>query len=104
MTGSIGKRSLIGLVLIVLDHAKHQRRRGDTKDPSVLTNEERGELAFAVDTAECLLKWMNMTVAEANAYVDAQGPYYSGGSEIVDIPALTEGVKDAIFPEMGGLL
>ena len=104
MTGSIGKHSLIGLVLIILDHTKHQRHQGDTKDLSVLTNEERDKLVFAVDTAEYLLKRKNMMVAEANAYVDAQGLYYSGGSEIVNIPALTERVKDTIFPEMGGLL
>lgn len=99
-TGEIGKRSLLSLILIIMEHEKLQRGKGKSDQPSVLTKEEGGELAFAVDTAESILKWINFTVEEAREYVDTQGPYYSGGCERVEIPALREGEEDPVFPSL----
>jgi hypothetical protein len=99
--GTIGKRSLLSLVLIILDSTKHQT---DPKDTSVLAKEERGEILFAVRTAESLLKWMGMTVKDAKKAVEDQVAYYLGGEEVVEIPAVPEGGRDVVFPSMDGIL
>lgn len=104
MVGIIGKHSLISLLLIILRGGNHVKNKPDPKDTSVLADEERGEIAFAAKCAQSLLNWMNMTVAEAELFVDGQGPYFSGGEEKIEIPALVEHVKDPIFPDMNGFL
>ena len=86
--------------MTVLDRSK---RETDTKDISALAEEERGETAFAVRTAESLLKWMGMTVLDAKNSIKNHPAYYSGGDERVEIPAVPEGGRDVIFPDMGGL-
>jgi hypothetical protein len=100
----MGKRSLISLVLIILDEAKHGKHQPDPKDTSALANEERGELAFAAKCAKALLRFMKLTVADAEEFVNRQGPYYSGGDEKIEIPARLNGVPDPIFPDMNDLL
>lgn len=67
-----------------------------------MANEERGELAFAVTTAQSLLKWMGVSVKDARQFVDNEGPYYSDGNESVEIPAVADGARDPVFPDMGG--
>ena len=99
--GTIGRRSLLSLILIVLDFTK---RESKTKDAAVLAEEERGEMAFAVRTAEWLLKWMGMTIKDARKAVKDQAAYYLDGDEHVEIPALPEGGKDVVFPGMDGIL
>jgi len=36
--------------------------------------------------------------------VDSEGPYYSGGNELVEIPVVVDGAQDPVFPDMGGEL
>lgn len=79
-------------------------RTGDESDTSILAEEERGEIAFAVRTAESLLKWMGMTVEDAKKAVEDHVAYYLGGDERVEIPAAPEGSRDVIFPYMDGVL
>lgn len=98
--GTIGKRSLLSLVLIILHHTDPT----DMRNTSALAEEERGEMAFAIRTTEYLLKWMGMTVQDAKNAVQNYGPYYSGGDEHVEIPAVPEGGRDAVFPDMDDLL
>ncbi|KAF8134211.1 hypothetical protein EV363DRAFT_1160900 [Boletus edulis] len=97
---TIGKRSLISIVLIILDQAHRREQQPNPKDTSGLADEERGELIFASKCAKGLLKFMKLTVALAMDFVDSVGPYYACGDEKVEIPALEEDVPDAIFPEM----
>lgn len=102
--GTIGKRSLISLALIILDHEQCEQHRQNEKDASGLADEERGELAFASECAKALLKFMGFTVTGAQEFVDGQGPYYSDGDEKVVIPGLHKGVPDPIFPDMNDIL
>lgn len=102
-SGTIGKRSLISLLLIILDRANHRNHHPSAKDASGLADGERGEIAFAILTAKHLLKWMNMTVKDAKGFVDNLGPYYTGGHEHVEFPALERGEKDPIFLDMNDL-
>ena len=100
--GTIGKRSLVSLALIILDQAHRRQHQPNAKDHSELADEERGELAFASTCAKALLGFMNLTVANAKKFVDDQGPYYLPGDEKVVIPALVNGERDEVFPEMDG--
>ncbi|KAG8214274.1 hypothetical protein J3R82DRAFT_9218 [Butyriboletus roseoflavus] len=100
----IRKRSLISLILIILDRAKHTKHRPNPKDTSELANEERGEMAFAADCAKALLKFMNMTVDGARKFVCSQGPYYSGGDQEITIPVSPNGLPDPVFPDMSGTM
>ena len=45
-----------------------------------------------------------MTEETAKDFVDQQGPYYLGGQDAVEIPALAEGDKDPIFPRLIGIM
>lgn len=101
--GIMRKRSLISLALIILDQAKHGKDRPNPTDSSGLAEEERGELAFAVKCAKALLKFMMLTVADAEQFVNNQGPYYSCGEEEVEIPASLDGIPDPIFPDMNNV-
>ena len=74
--------------------------RLDANNTSSFTDEARGEMAFAAECAERLLTWMNITFEEGKQFVRDQGPYFSGGVEQVEIPALAPGDKDLIFPNM----
>ncbi|KAN0082697.1 hypothetical protein V8E55_008492 [Tylopilus felleus] len=60
----------------------------DANNTSSFTDEDWGEMAFAVECTEWLLTWMNITFEEAKQFIQDQGPYYSGGVEQVEIPAL----------------
>lgn len=102
--GTIGKRSLISLALIVLDKAHRRQQQPNPKDSSELAEEERGELAFASQCAKALLRFMGLNFTSAQHFVDSQGPYYSAGEENVEIPALANGAPDTIFPDMNDLL
>lgn len=104
ISGMIGKKSLISLLLIMFEGSCHKKHLPDAKDTSDLANEERGEFAFAVSTAHSILKWMKMSFEDARKLVDSEGPYYSCGNELVEIPALVDGVRDPVFPAMGGQL
>ncbi|KAG8221215.1 hypothetical protein J3R82DRAFT_2793 [Butyriboletus roseoflavus] len=61
-------------------------------------------MAFAVKCAESVLSWMGLTVSTAKNFVDSHGPYYSGGDEEVEIPALLDGADDPIFPAIDGAM
>ena len=45
-----------------------------------------------------------MSKEAAKRYVNAQGPYYSAGQEVVQILALVEGMLDLIFADMNGAM
>ena len=100
----IGKKSLISLLLIILEHTRNKEHLPAANDRSDIANEERGEFGFAITTAESILKWLNMSVEDARKFVDGKGPYYSGGNELVEIPGLVDGAQDPIFPVMGDVL
>jgi hypothetical protein len=88
------------MILEEADNAKHGPL---PKDRSQVAKEERGEMAFAVKCAEKLLKWLELTQEQAKHFVDAFDGYYLGGNEVVEIPALVEGLPDHIFPDMGAM-
>lgn len=102
MLGKIGKRSLLSLLLIILEAKSPEKTTCRMKN--TLADEERGELAFATESAQRLLKWMGLTREQASEFVDRQGAYYLPGEEIVEIPAVENGLEDPIFPPMGGFL
>lgn len=77
---------------------KPEKVTARTKDP--LADEERGDLAFATQCAHHILKWMNLTKAQAEKFVDDQGPYYLPGEEVVEIPAVVPDVPDSVFPPL----
>lgn len=96
--GKISKKSLLSLILMVISWDHSIKSTKGKRDPSF--SEEGGEIAFAAKDARCLLTWMKMSVEEAEQFVDKGGPYYSGGDEVVNIPALAEGAEDPIFPNI----
>lgn len=93
--GKIYKKSLLSLILMVIDWDYARKHTIGKRSPSA--PEEDGEIAFAAQCAHGLLTWMKMNLEEAEKFVDKEGPYYSGGEEVVEIPALAEGSQDRIF-------
>ncbi|KAG6370279.1 hypothetical protein JVT61DRAFT_12230 [Boletus reticuloceps] len=97
--GSIGKKSLISLLLIVLDWT--EKKTNGRRRPNVtagVEEEESADLVFARSAARRLLKWLNMTVQQAREFVE-KSPYYLSGSERVEIPPPCS--EDPVFPDMG---
>lgn len=86
-------------MLIILDWSEGNPH---SKNTSGVEEEERAELSFARLTARNLLKWLKMSVQEAKTFVE-ESPYYSPGTERVEIPALADGTPDTIFPDMKGV-
>ena len=74
----------------------------NTKDS--LAEEEQGEIVFVAQCVKSLLQHIGMSKEAAKRYVDAQGPYYSAGQEVVQILALVEGMLDLIFADMNGAM
>ncbi|KAG6372928.1 hypothetical protein JVT61DRAFT_6962 [Boletus reticuloceps] len=96
--GFIGKKSLISLVLIVLDWTDTKPNCHRSNITSGVEEEESEELAFARSTARGLLKWLNMMVKQAREFVD-KTPYYLPDSEQAEIPPLS--AEDPVFPDLG---
>ena len=93
---------MLSLLLIILDSKSPEKTTSKMKN--TLAEEERGELAFATQCAESLLQWIGLTKEKANEFIDGQGPYYLPGEEVVEIPALANGLSDPIFPPMNDML
>ena len=70
----------------------------------MLAKEEQGELAFAIQCAESLLQWIGLTKEKANKFIDGHGAYYLPGEEVVEIPALANGLSEPIFPPINDML
>ncbi|KAG9309164.1 hypothetical protein JVU11DRAFT_10875 [Chiua virens] len=98
----LGKRSLLSLLIMIIDWNRNQNiiNRGNG-NPTLL--EARGEVTYASQCAQSILRWMKVDVDQARNYVDKSGPYYSGGEETIVLPAVPKNGKDPLFPSLGVL-